>query len=70
MTTINQAGSATGTMAPRLTTTIVVCAFLSGFAALLYEVAWLRQLAIVFGSSALALVTVVAAYLTGRRCRS
>ncbi|HSG64635.1 MAG TPA: fused MFS/spermidine synthase [Gammaproteobacteria bacterium] len=41
------------------------CFLLSGFAALLYQVAWMRQFAFVFGTSELAVVTVLAAYLAG-----
>jgi spermidine synthase len=39
--------------------------FLSGFAALLYQVAWLRQFSIVFGTSEIAVATVLAAYMGG-----
>jgi spermidine synthase len=42
-----------------------VCMLVSGAAALLYEVLWIRDLAYVFGGSARALSTVVAAFLTG-----
>lgn len=48
-----------------LLTSIVVCFFLSGFAALLYEVAWLRQFTFVFGTSELAVAIVLAVYLAG-----
>jgi len=41
------------------------CFFLSGFAGLLYETAWTRQFAFVFGTSELAIVTVLAAYFGG-----
>ena len=41
------------------------CFFLSGFAALLYEVVWLRQFAIIFGTSEFALAVVLSAYLAG-----
>lgn len=41
------------------------CFFLSGFAGLLYETAWTRQFAFVFGTSELAVVTVLAAYFGG-----
>ena len=44
---------------------ILGCFFLSGFAALLYEVVWLRQFAIIFGTSEFALAVVLAAYLAG-----
>lgn len=44
---------------------ISLCFFLSGFAALLYQMAWLRQLSIIFGTSHLAVATVLAAYMAG-----
>ena len=44
---------------------IFCCFFLSGFAALLYEVVWLRQFAIIFGTSEFALAVVLSAYLAG-----
>ena len=42
-----------------------VCFFISGFAALLYETAWTRELAFVFGTSELAVTAVLAAYMAG-----
>ncbi len=44
---------------------LLVCFFLSGFSALLYETAWTRELAFVFGTSELAVVAVLAAYMAG-----
>jgi MFS family permease len=44
---------------------VLVCFGLSGFAALLYQVAWLRQFSLVFGTSELAVATVLAAYMAG-----
>ncbi len=44
---------------------VLVCFFLSGFAALLYETAWTREFAFVFGTSDLAVATVLAAYMSG-----
>ncbi len=44
---------------------VIVCFFLSGFAALLYQTAWLRQFSLVFGTSELAVATVLAAYMGG-----
>ncbi|MDE0000085.1 MAG: hypothetical protein OXQ89_20265, partial [Rhodospirillaceae bacterium] len=38
---------------------------LSGFAALLYQTAWLRQFSLVFGTSELAVAAVLAAYMGG-----
>lgn len=45
--------------------TIAACFFLSGFAALLYQTVWLREFAIVFGTSELAVATVLAVYMGG-----
>ena len=44
---------------------VLLCFFLSGFAALLYETAWTREFAGVFGTSELAVVSVLAAYMGG-----
>jgi len=44
---------------------VLLCFFLSGFAALLYETAWAREFAFVFGTSELAVVSVLAAYMAG-----
>ena len=44
---------------------VSACFLLSGFAALLYQTAWLRQFSIVFGTSELAVATVLAAYMAG-----
>ena len=44
---------------------VLACFFLSGFAALLYEIVWLRQFSIVLGTSELAVATVLAAYMAG-----
>ena len=44
---------------------LLVCFFLSGFAALLYETAWTREFAFVFGTSELAVAAVLAAYMAG-----
>lgn len=38
---------------------------LSGFAALVYQTAWTRQFGLVFGTSELAVATVLAAYMGG-----
>jgi spermidine synthase len=49
------------------TTLFLLCAcfVLSGVAALVYQTAWTRQFAIVFGTSELAVATVLAAYMGG-----
>lgn len=44
---------------------VLVCFFLSGFAALLYQTAWLRQFSIVFGTSEFAVASVLASYMGG-----
>ena len=44
---------------------VVACFMLSGFAALLYKTAWLRQFSLVFGTSELAVAAVLAAYMAG-----
>lgn len=41
------------------------CFLLSGFAALLYQTAWMRQFSTVFGTSELAIATVLSAYMGG-----
>ena len=65
MTITTQSGSASPSENRGLLLSIVVCFFLSGFAALLYEIAWLRQFSIVFGTSELAVAIVLAVYLGG-----
>ena len=50
---------------PWLFIAVSACFVLSGFAALLYQTAWLRQFSIVFGTSELAVATVLAAYMAG-----
>ncbi|MBW2418264.1 MAG: fused MFS/spermidine synthase [Deltaproteobacteria bacterium] len=44
---------------------LLLCFFLSGAAALVYETAWTREFAFVFGTSDLAVATVLAAYMGG-----
>jgi spermidine synthase len=44
---------------------LAVCFLLSGFAALVYQTAWTREFALVFGTSELAVATVLAAYMGG-----
>ena len=44
---------------------VLVCFFLSGLAALLYQTVWMRYFSIVFGTSELAVVTVLVAYMGG-----
>ncbi|MCY4153820.1 MAG: fused MFS/spermidine synthase [Gammaproteobacteria bacterium] len=44
---------------------LAACFLLSGFAALLYQAAWLKQLGVVFGASHIAVATVLAAYMAG-----
>src|SRR5688572_6504126 len=44
---------------------LCACFVFSGIAALIYQTAWTRQFAIVFGTSELAVATVLAAYMGG-----
>ena len=44
---------------------VSACFLLSGFAALLYQTAWMRQFSTVFGTSELAVATVLSAYMGG-----
>jgi len=44
---------------------VLLCFFLSGFAALIYQTAWTREFALVFGTSELAIATVLASYMGG-----
>src|SRR5689334_11572213 len=44
---------------------LCACFLMSGIAALIYQTAWTRQFAIVFGTSELAVATVLAAYMGG-----
>jgi spermidine synthase len=44
---------------------LLLCFFLSGLAGLVYETAWTREFAFVFGTSNLAVATVLAAYMAG-----
>ncbi|MCH2169230.1 fused MFS/spermidine synthase [Myxococcota bacterium] len=44
---------------------VLLCFFLSGFAALLYQTVWTRQFHFVFGTSDLAVATVLAGYMGG-----
>ncbi|MEB2344490.1 MAG: fused MFS/spermidine synthase [Deltaproteobacteria bacterium] len=44
---------------------VALCFLLSGFAALIYQTAWTRAFAFVFGTSELAVATVLAAYMGG-----
>ena len=49
----------------RLLIALAACFLLSGFAALLYQAAWLKKLGVVFGTSHVAVATVLAAYMAG-----
>lgn len=44
---------------------VAACFLISGFAALLYETVWLRQFAILLGTSEQALAVVLASYMGG-----
>ena len=45
--------------------TALICFFLSGFAGLVYEVAWIRQAALLFGSTTFAVSAVLAVFFLG-----
>lgn len=45
--------------------TLLACFFLSGFAGLIYEVAWVKLLSLLFGSTTLAVSTILAVYFGG-----
>jgi len=49
----------------RGTQLLAFCFLLSGIAALVYQTVWTRQFALVFGTSELAVTTVLAAYMGG-----
>ena len=49
----------------RLARTVAVCVFLSGLASLALEVCWSRSLELVFGSTTLAITTILVAYMLG-----
>ena len=44
---------------------ILLCFFLSGFSALLYQTAWTREFSFVFGTSEIAVAVVLAGYMGG-----
>lgn len=44
---------------------VTICFVLSGLAALIYQTAWMREFSLVFGTSELAVATVLAAYMAG-----
>ncbi len=49
----------------QILTGVFACFVLSGFAALLYQTAWMRQFSLVFGTSELAVAAVLSAYMGG-----
>ena len=44
---------------------VLICFFFSGFSGLLYEVLWLRMLILIFGSTTLAISTVLTSFMGG-----
>ena len=54
-----------GRLQKRQFTLVAACFLISGFAALLYETVWLRQFAILLGTSEQALTVVLASYMGG-----
>lgn len=53
------------TSSQRLARTVAVCVLLSGVASLALEVCWSRSLELVFGSTTLAITTILVAYMLG-----
>ncbi|MBN1825280.1 MAG: fused MFS/spermidine synthase [Candidatus Eisenbacteria bacterium] len=49
----------------RVSTMVFLCFFLSGIAGLVYEVLWIRQLSLVFGTTSFAVSTVLASFMGG-----
>ena len=45
----------------------IACFALSGFAGLVYEIVWIRQATLVFGSTTLAVSSVLAVFFLGSR---
>ena len=53
-------------MIPAMKNSLAIsCFFLSGFAGLVYEIAWIRRAALIFGSTTWALSTVLAVFFAG-----
>ena len=48
----------------------LICFFFSGFSGLVYEVVWIRQASLLFGSTTFALSTVLAVFFLGLACGS
>lgn len=49
----------------RASTMVFLCFFLSGLAGLIYEVLWIRQLSLIFGTTSFAVSTVLSAFMGG-----
>ncbi|MGE0581603.1 MAG: fused MFS/spermidine synthase [Steroidobacteraceae bacterium] len=60
---VNERADAAGGSATLIA--LATCFALSGLAALVYQTAWMREFALVFGTSELAVATVLAAYMGG-----
>jgi len=54
-----------GTNSVQVLFLVCFCFFLSGLAALVYQAAWLKKIAVIFGTSHIAVATVLAAYMAG-----
>src|SRR5262245_54819955 len=52
-------------MSPVVRIAVLLFSFLSGFSALLYQVVWAREFAVVLGSTVQAISTVLAAFMAG-----
>lgn len=62
---MNESGSTERGLDRQLLAGVIACFVLSGFAALLYQTAWMRQFSLVFGTSELAVAAVLSAYMGG-----
>ena len=66
MPQISRPAAANSRGAPQLDfVLLLLCFLLSGVAALVYQTAWMREFGLLFGTSELAVATVLAAYMGG-----
>src|SRR5438270_3998156 len=50
---------------PAMAPLVLICFFLSGASGLVFEVLWTRELGLIFGSTTLAIATVLSAFMGG-----
>ena len=62
---MHASSSQKGTNSSIQNTVAITCFFLSGFAGLVYEVAWMRKASLIFGSTTFAVSTVLAVFFLG-----